>query len=295
MKMGDFLYGFWKSGEWKLILPSNFVFAGKNYYEPLIDEAHVVPAHGGVEKIMQYLTDRYRSQWLSTLIHSFVVRCDTCPRVTPSNKPPLAVVTPLHVLVRLWTDIWMHFLKLTPVFIKCSTMYPNIEIDNDHMLCSSCIWTIVNRHSAYKFLIAITDNLKAQQRTSTYEVHLLPHIRDTNPIPFDRDSSFMSGHFLALATSKRILSEPWTAYHYQTHGQTEIVNQEVVTIVCACEFDGYQGVKKLPAIQVRQNSRYDSSHSGSPFDTLYGFTPRFGEAQMAYTLNKRVAETDRHV
>ena len=59
MKMADFLYGFWNSGEWKLIMPSNFIFAGKNYYEPLIDEAHVATAHGRIEKIMQYLTDRY--------------------------------------------------------------------------------------------------------------------------------------------------------------------------------------------------------------------------------------------
>ena len=53
MKMGDFLHGFWNSAEWKLILPSDFVFAGKNYYEPLIDEAHVATGHGGVEKTMQ--------------------------------------------------------------------------------------------------------------------------------------------------------------------------------------------------------------------------------------------------
>ena len=48
MKMSDLLHGFCNSGEWKLILLCNFVFAGKNYYEPLIDEAHVVTEHVGV-------------------------------------------------------------------------------------------------------------------------------------------------------------------------------------------------------------------------------------------------------
>ena len=61
MKMGGFLYGFRNLEEWKLILASNFVFAGKNYYETLIDEAHVATAHIGVENTMQYLTDRYQS------------------------------------------------------------------------------------------------------------------------------------------------------------------------------------------------------------------------------------------
>ena len=96
-------------------MTSNFVFAGKNYHEPLIDEAHVAMAHGGVEKTMQYLTDRYQSQSLSALVQSFVASSDTCQGVKQSNKPPLGLVTTLHVSVRPCTDISMNFLKLTPV------------------------------------------------------------------------------------------------------------------------------------------------------------------------------------
>ena len=172
----------------------------------------------------------------------------------------------------------MDFLKLTPVFIKCSTMYPNIEIDNDPMLCISRIWTIVDRHSGYKFLIPIPDNFKAEQCTRTYEVHLLLYIGYPNTIVFDRDSVFMSDHFQAWAASKGILLERTTAYHQQTDGQTEIVTKEVVTIVRACELEGDQWVKKLPEIQLKLNSRFNSSRGSSPVHTLYGFTPRFGQA-----------------
>ena len=100
IKLGDFLCGFCNSGEWKLILPSNFVFAGKNYDEPLIDEAHLATPHGRVEKTMQYLTDRYQSQSLSALVQSFMASCNTCQRVKQSHKPPLGLVTPLYVPVR---------------------------------------------------------------------------------------------------------------------------------------------------------------------------------------------------
>ena len=78
MQMGDFLYGFWKPGEWKLMLPSNFVVARKNYYEHLIGCAHVATAHDGVEKTIQYLIYRYQSESLSAVLHSFVACCDTC-------------------------------------------------------------------------------------------------------------------------------------------------------------------------------------------------------------------------
>ena len=197
MKLGDFLYGVWKSVEWKLILMNNFVFAGKNYYKLLIDEAHLATAHGGVKNTMQYLIDRYQLQSLSALVQSLVASCDTCQRVKQSNKPPLRLVTTLHVPVSPWNHISMDYLQLTPIFIPCSTMYPNIEIDNDHMLYIRRIWTIDDRHRAYKFPVPIPDNFKAEQCTRTYEGHVFPYIGYSNTIVFDRDSLIMSAHFQA--------------------------------------------------------------------------------------------------
>ena len=99
-------------------MPTDLVLVGQNYYEPLIDEAYVATAHGGVEKTMQYLIHRYQSQSYSALEQSFVDSCNTCQRVKESNKPPLGHLTPLQVPVRPWTDISIDFLQLTPVFIK---------------------------------------------------------------------------------------------------------------------------------------------------------------------------------
>ena len=172
----------------KADLAEQFVFADKTYYKSLINNAHVMTAHGRVEKTTQYLTHRYQSHSLSALVQSFVASCDTCHRVKQFNKPPLEFVTPLHVLVRPCTDLWIDVLNLTPVFIKCSTMYANREIDNDHMLCILHIWTIVDRHSGYTFLIPIPHNFKAEQCSRTYEVHLLAYIGYTNIIVFYKDS-----------------------------------------------------------------------------------------------------------
>ena len=117
-------------------------------------------------------------------------------------------------------------------------MYPNIETDNDQMLCISRIYTIFDRHSGYKFLIPIQGKFKAEQSTRTHGVNLLPCIRYSNTIVFDRDSLFMSDHFQAWAAFNGILLQPSTAYHQQTDGQTMIVNKEVVTIVRSCELEG---------------------------------------------------------
>ena len=91
-------------------------------------------------------------------------------------------------------------------------MYPNMEIDNDHILCISRTWTIDDRHGGYIFLIPIRDNFKAEQCTRTYEAHSLPYVGYTNTIVFDRDSLFMSDHFQEWAASKGIRLQPSTAY-----------------------------------------------------------------------------------
>ena len=104
----------------------------------------------------------------------------------------------------------------------------------------------------------------------------------------------MSNHFQAWAALKGILVEPSTAYHQQTDGQTEIVNQEVVNIVRACEFEADKWVTKPAQIQLNLNSKYNSTRGSSPCHTVYEFIPRFGKAQMPCPLNKIVAESDKH-
>ena len=76
---------------------------------------------------------------------------------------------------------------------------------NDHILCISRIWSIVDRRSGYKFLMSIPDNYEAEQCTRTYEVHLLPNVAYHNSIVFDRDRLLISDHFQAWAASEGIL------------------------------------------------------------------------------------------
>jgi len=109
----------------------------KNYLEGAIKEAHDATAHGGVEKTLKLLTDRFICQPFSTLVKEYVASCDTCQGTKYSNKPPLGHVTMLHVPARAWTDITMDFLKISPVFTYCSTLYPNIPLEDGHMICFS--------------------------------------------------------------------------------------------------------------------------------------------------------------
>jgi len=121
--------------EWRLVLPSTFDMKGKNYVEDAIKEAHAATTHGGGEKTMKWLTDKYICQPLSRLVKEYVASCDTCQRTKYSNKPRLGQVTMLHVPARAWTDITMNFLKMSPVFTYCSALYSKIPLEDDYMIC----------------------------------------------------------------------------------------------------------------------------------------------------------------
>jgi len=124
-----------EKGEWRLLLPTMFSMNCKNYLEAAINEAHDALAHGEVEKRLKWLTDKFICQLFSRLVKEYVASYDTCQRTNYSNKPPLGQVTMLHVPARAWIDITMDFLKMSPVFTYSSTVYSNIPLEVDHMIC----------------------------------------------------------------------------------------------------------------------------------------------------------------
>ena len=79
----------------------------------------------------------------------------------------------------------MDFLKLLLVFTKCSVLYPNIPIGEDHIVCISQHWTIVDRQSGFRFLIPVPDNFTAAQCTATFDTHVVPTIGYSYCIVFD--------------------------------------------------------------------------------------------------------------
>ena len=166
-------------------MPSTFNAEGKNFLEIAIAEAHTATAHGGIKKTIKAITDKFECQSFSRLVRKYVGSCDICQRTKYSQRGPIGYITPLHVPGRPWSNITMDFLKLSPVFTKCSVLYPNIPVGEDHIVCISQLRTIVNRLSRCKFLIPVPDNFSAEQCTATFDTHVVPAMGHSYCIVFD--------------------------------------------------------------------------------------------------------------
>ena len=176
-------------------MPSTFNTEGKNFLEIAIAKAHAATTNDGIEKTRKAVTDKFEFLSFSLLIREYVGTFDLCQRTKYTQRGPIVYVTSLHLPVRPCSDITMDFIKLSLVFIKCSVLYPNIPVGEDHIVCISRLRTIVDRQSGFKFLIPVPDNFCAEQSTATLDTHVVPTVRYLYCIVFDPQTLFMLSHF----------------------------------------------------------------------------------------------------
>jgi len=268
---------------------------GKNYLEDASKEAHDATAYGGVEKTLKWLPDMFICQPFSRLVKQCVASCDTCQWTKYSNKPPLEQVTMLHIPARACTDITMDFLKISPVSTYYSTLYPNIPLEDDHMICFSRLWTIVYRQSGFMFLIPVSDKLTAEKCTDTFDKHVASVIGYPYYIVFDRDTLYMPDHFKHCAARKDIMLEPSTAYHPQTDGQSEIANKVILQVARVCKVEGNEWLHKLSEIQLKLNSHDNTARQHSPFFSLLDFEAKLGAFFFPYPITSYSPVKERHL
>ena len=123
--------------QWRLVLPSIFNGKGRNLLKIAIAKAHAATAHGGIEKTIKALTNKFECQSFSCLISEYVGSCNICQNTKYAQRGPIGYITKLYVPVIPCSNITMDFLKLSAVFTKCSVLYTNIPVGQDHIICIS--------------------------------------------------------------------------------------------------------------------------------------------------------------
>lgn len=102
-----------------------------------------------------------------------------------------------------------------------------------------------------------------------YKLHGLPV-----SIVTDRDKVFTSSLWKYLFTSLGVTLNYTTAYHPQSDGQTERLNQSLETYLrCMTSGAPKHWFKWLALVEYWYNTNYHSSTKLTPFQALYGYSP----------------------
>ena len=188
--------------------------------------------------------------------------CDTCAHAKAVHHRPCGLLQPRPIPNRPWASISTDFI----------TDLPNIEGFNS-------VLVVVDRFTKMASFIPCSKAISGMETTGL----LLTNIVRLHGLPDDiisnRGSQFMSRFwkrlFQTLGTSTKIL----TAFHPETDGQTERVNQileKYLRYMISYQQDDW--IKFLPMAEFAYNITLHTSTSVTPFFTKYGFHPRFSIA-----------------
>lgn len=226
----------------------------------LIREVHdqISTAHPGRDKTYRLLRDRYYWRGMLADVDQYVRNCHPCRRaLSPRDKTP-GLLQALPIPDRPWQHISMDFVS----FNKDKHGYDNVLV-------------VVDRLSKESVSIPCHRTTTAEEMASLFIYHVWRYFGPPDSIVSDRGPQFISDfwtEFCRLLGTRLKLS---TAYHPQTDGQTEIMNQYLGQRLRPF-VNYYQDnwSELLPMMDYAQLTLPHSSIGMSPFEVRNGFKAR---------------------
>ncbi|WVZ52881.1 hypothetical protein U9M48_003887 [Paspalum notatum var. saurae] len=199
----------------------------------ILDEDHksMFTMHPGSNKMYQDQKQKFWWTRMKQEIATYVSKCDVCQRIKADHLKPAGMLQPLALPAWKWEDIHMDFI----------VGLPRTQKGHDS------IWVIIDR--------------------LTKSAHFIPLRRPTQ----QPRSLFVSRFWEHLQTALGTTLIHSSAYHPQTSGQVERVNQILEDMLRACALTySTKWDECLPLAEFAYNNSYQKSLEMAPFEALYG-------------------------
>nr|ABF96299.1 retrotransposon protein, putative, Ty3-gypsy subclass, expressed [Oryza sativa Japonica Group] len=236
----------------RICVPDN-----KDLKDAVLKEAHdtLYSIHPGSTKMYQDLKERFWWASMKREIVEYVAVCDVCQRVKAEHQKPAGLLQPLKIPEWKWEEIGMDFI----------TGLPRTSSGHDS------IWVIVDRLTKVAHFIPVKTTYSGSRLAELYMARIVCLHGVPKKIVSDRGSQFTSNFWKKLQEEMGSKLNFSTAYHPQTDGQTERVNQILEDMLRACALDfGGSWDKNLPYAEFSYNNSYQASLQMAPYEALYG-------------------------
>lgn len=187
-----------------------YVGQGTNIRTELLRACHASSFGGHSRMRATYHRIKLLFYWprLKKEVENFVRECPTCQVTKGENVHIPGLLEPLEIPDMAWSHITMDFIEGLPMSRG-----------------KDVIFVVVDRLTKYAHFLALSHPYVVEQVVEDFldnihKLHGMP-----NAIITDRDRIFTSGLFHKIFKAKKVQLRFSTAYHTQTDGQTERVNQ----------------------------------------------------------------------
>ncbi|KAL0554344.1 hypothetical protein IC582_008263 [Cucumis melo] len=223
----------------------------------LLSEAHSSPfsMHPGSTKMYQDLKRVYWWRNMKREVAEFVSKCLVCQQVKAPRQKPAGLLQPLSIPEWKWENVSMDFITGLPRTLRGFTV----------------IWVVVDRLTKSAHFIPGKSTYTASKWAQLYMSEIVRLHGVPVSIVSDRDARFTSKFWKGLQTAMGTRLDFSTAFHPQTDGQTERLNQvlEDMLRACALEFPGSWD-SHLHLMEFAYNNSYQATIGMAPFEALYG-------------------------
>ncbi|GJP46957.1 hypothetical protein CLOM_g6194 [Closterium sp. NIES-68] len=226
----------------------------------LLEEYHDVlyAGHFGSNKTLTGIAKHYYWPHMADDVQKFVTSCDTCQRMKSSKQKKAGLLQPLPVPEQPWQVVSLDFI----------TGLPPTSSGHDAIL------VVIDKFSKMGHFIPTHTTARTEETAQLFVRHIISRHGIPTTLISDRDPKFTSRFWkelMSLLGTKLAMS---SAYHPQTDGQTERLNQIVEQLLrAACKDDISKWDLHLPVLEFAYNNATHAATGQTPFFLCYGRHP----------------------
>jgi transposase InsO family protein/predicted aspartyl protease len=210
--------------------------------------------HPGRDNTAQILGRQYFWPRMSEDVRRFVRNCDVCGRTRSWRDKRQGFLKPLPIPSQIWKEISIDFIVDLPESNGCTNLLVITDRLSKGILCDGL--PDISAETLAKWFVR-----------AYYRHHYLP-----SAIVSDRGTSFIGKLWSRICQLLGIVRRLSTAYHPETDGATERMNQTLETylrmFVDFAQDDWYDA---LPGAEIAINNRNAASTGVSPFFLQHGY------------------------
>lgn len=223
----------------------------ENFYQSALG------GHSGAKATYQRIKRIFCWPHLKSMVQKFVSECPVCQLTKVEHISPPGLLEPLPIPGTPWSCISLDFIEALP---KSNG--------------KEVILVVVDRLTKYTHFIALSHPYSRDQIVTLILDNIVCLHGPPKEIVSDRDRIFTSQLYQQIFKALKVTLKFSTAYHPQTYGKTEGVNQCLEAYLRSMVFqEPKQWSKWLATAKWWYNTSYHYSLKMTPFEALYNYPP----------------------
>ena len=244
--------------------------------------------HFGAGKTLEILRRKYFWQSMRQDVREYIRTCPICQRTKVKRHLPYGALSSFPMPSKPWEEITLDFITGLPPSRFRGKVFDSILV-------------LVDRYTKMARYVPTTKEIDAPELAELFMLHVVKDFGIPKGMTSDRGSVFTSKFWATLCFYLKVRRRLSTAFHPQTDGQTENLNQTLEQYLrCYASYQQDDWAPKLALAEFTYNNSCHTTTGMSPFYALYGFHPNVelhvgdnvpeGEAPSATARVKKIQE-----